>query len=555
MSTRDELIGRVVLGRYRVVRRLAKGGMGVVYLGRAEGAAGFVKPVVIKRMLTEIADDAMERMFVREARILSRLQHPGIVSVLDFGQEDGAYLLVMEYVHGFHVGRWNRYVRKVRGPMPAPLAIHIVIHVLDALHYAHTRKRSDGEPLGIVHRDVSPSNVLIDEEGHVKLLDFGIARASGDTEEYKTQDTTVKGKLAYLPPEMFQGETPSPLTDVYSCGVLLHELLIGKNEFRGSEMSETLGLVLTHQPTPVTTVRDDVPGAVDDIVARALAKHPDGRFADAEAFAQALREVRGLSEEGADALLADQVGRDFPLLPQILDCPSLIELEESWRNPPRVDPTGGTESPPPAPSSDDPTEALAAGTPRPPRRAPRLVIALASVLAVAVGGALALRSEGSSPAREVVVIQQQRGTEGGTVNDGPADAPGRATEETGDDGEAPAGAAAGEDAGEPREPRETRRVRRPSAGPDALSAAFARQSGRIQACFAQHTENLSGSPRISIRFSIDRAGHVQRAELLPAALAPTPVGQCLLGVARSTEFGPRDAPATFRIPITARRTP
>ncbi len=532
--------------------------MGIVYLARAEGAAGFVKPVVVKRMLTEMADDAMEKMFVREARILSRLQHPGVVSVLDFGREDGAYLLVMEYVHGYHLGRWNKYVGKVRGPMPAWTAIHITIHVLEALHYAHTRKRPDGEPLGIVHRDVSPSNVFIDAEGHVKLLDFGIARASGDTDEYKTKDTTVKGKLAYLPPEMFQGETPTARTDVYSCGVLLHELLIGKNEFRGHDMSQTLNLVLRHTPTPVCSVRSDVPAQIDDILARALAKHPDGRYADAEQFAQALREVRGLAEDEADSMLGAQVGKDFSGdLAEQLDVPSLEALEDAWRNPPIVDPLISTDPPPPRSRSDHPTTAHA-GPPAAPGRSPASKIAVVAVVLVAavVGGVLALEGEPSAEQPSVVVVQQDRGS----AEDDDSSAEESAGDPAGDP--APAPASAGDaDAGEPDQaaPTEGERRRTPRGprkrGGDDLSAALARKAPRIEGCFTRHTQDLSGAPRIAVRFSIDEAGRVRRAELIPGELSGTALGRCLLEVARSTEFGPRDAPATFRIPITARASP
>src|SRR5262249_51936819 len=135
----DELIGRIVLRRYRIVQRLATGGMGVIYLARSEGAKGFVKPVVIKRILPHfVGDEALTGMFAREARIMSNLSHPGSVGILDFAEEDGAYLMVLEYVHGFHLGRWHRWMRHTRDLFPIEPAIHIVISVLDAVHYAHT---------------------------------------------------------------------------------------------------------------------------------------------------------------------------------------------------------------------------------------------------------------------------------------------------------------------------------------------------------------------------------------------------------------------------------
>ena len=557
MKWRDELIGRIVLGRYRVVHRLAKGGMGVVYLGRQEGAAGFAKPVVIKHMITEIADEQMERMFVREARILSRLQHSGVVGVLDFGREDGAYLLVMEYVHGYHLGRWSRYWRDTRGPMPSTLAVHIIIHVLDALHYAHTRKRPDGEQLGIVHRDVSPSNVFLDEEGHVKLLDFGIARASGDDEEYKTQDTTVKGKLAYLPPEMFHGEPATARTDIYSCGVVLHELLVGKNEFRGTEMSDTLKLVLTHRATRLRGVRDDVSERLDDIIARALSKDSAERFPDADAFAQALRDVRGMSEDEADSALAREVARDFHGdMPERLKIPALAELDDAWRNPPRLDPRLSTD-PPAAMPSQPPTTALASHE-LPPQRKRGIPWPAAVAVVLLAGGAAAVFALRRDPASgpELVVIQQTTSRadappEAAAAGSGLGEALG------GDAGDGETEGAAGDPGAEDTETgtkRPTRPTRPPrGGGADALTRAFSRESGRIEACFGQHTQDLSGQPRLEVRFSIDPSGSVRSAELLPASVGGTALGQCILRVARNTSFPARDQPATFRIPIVARR--
>src|SRR5690606_4007917 len=173
--------GQGVMGRYRIVRRLAVGGMGVVYLARIEGAKGFVRPAVIKQMLPElVGDEELVGLFVREARILSELRHPGIVSVLDFAVEDDAPLMALEYVHGYHAGNWLKYLRRKREPFDPSLALHVVIKVLDALSYVHTRTDERGRSLGIVHRDVSPSNVLIDVDGRVRLLDFGVARVGSE---------------------------------------------------------------------------------------------------------------------------------------------------------------------------------------------------------------------------------------------------------------------------------------------------------------------------------------------------------------------------------------
>src|SRR5262245_24696603 len=214
-----DMTGTLVLGRYRVVSPLARGGMGIVFLARTEGAAGFSRPVVIKRVVPDLAgDEAAAQSFAREARILSNLQHPNIVNVIDFDEEDGAYVMVLEYVHGYNVGQWQRYLLDTGRKMPIDYAIYITTRVLDALHYAHTFTRADGTPMQIVHRDVSPGNILLDTQGNVKLLDFGIARAN-EGGEYKTRDGYFKGKLTYAAPEIYEGTAASPQSDVYSAGV------------------------------------------------------------------------------------------------------------------------------------------------------------------------------------------------------------------------------------------------------------------------------------------------------------------------------------------------
>ena len=246
----DDLIGRVLLGRYRVVRELAKGGMGVVYLARAEGAVGFVKPVVIKLVLPEHAEDQrFVGMFVREAQILSQLRHPSVVDVLEFGEQDGAYVLVLEYVRGYNLGQWSRYLLLEKRQAPIEILIQVVIDVLEALHHAHNQRHPDGSPMQIVHRDVTPSNILIDEDGRGRLLDFGVARMRGGGHEYKTQvQGGFMGKLPYTAPEIFSGGEASPRSDLYACAVVLHEALFGRNVFRGETQAATLQRVLNHPP-------------------------------------------------------------------------------------------------------------------------------------------------------------------------------------------------------------------------------------------------------------------------------------------------------------------
>ncbi|HEX2676649.1 MAG TPA: protein kinase, partial [Polyangiales bacterium] len=332
----QDLVGQTVLGRYRIVRRLARGGMGAVYLGRTEGAAGFARPVVIKRVLPSLMDDdEVAQMFVREAQVLSNLQHPNIVTVLDFGQQaDGAYLMVLEYVHGFQLAQWSEYVQKTRGLLPVDFALYIVTRVLDALHYAHTFRRGDGKAMQIIHRDVSPSNVLLNAQADVKLLDFGIARVSGDETAFVTDRSQVKGKLPYLPLESFKGADPSVQSDVYSAGVMLYELLTGTNPFLGRETAEIYAKILEVVPKSVHASRDDAPEDIDAVLGKAMHKDAAQRYASAADFASALRALRSKPEEVLASTLAAALTQDFErALPELLKVETLAVRESAWRNP------------------------------------------------------------------------------------------------------------------------------------------------------------------------------------------------------------------------------
>ena len=328
-----KLGGNLVLGRYRIVRELARGGMGMVYLGRIEGAAGFAKPVVIKRVLSHIDETAGSRaQFAREARLLSELQHPNIVGVIDFGQEDGSYLMVLEYVHGFHVGQWLKFARSTRGDLEWDYAVFVVSRVLDALHYAHTRKAADGSIRPIVHRDVSPGNVLIDLQGNVRLLDFGIARTADDGEEAKTQDGIVKGKLPYIAPEMYQSKDASVASDVYAAGVMLYQLLAGRNPFAAKDMGAIVTKVLSHTPLPISHVRPDVPPQLDGVLMRAMAKNPADRYPSASSFGRALAAQLGQPEARVADEMRAAVTVDFTdRMAAALSVASLTELDAAWR--------------------------------------------------------------------------------------------------------------------------------------------------------------------------------------------------------------------------------
>jgi eukaryotic-like serine/threonine-protein kinase len=571
------LQGQLVLGRYRVVRPLARGGMGVVYLGRVEGAAGFAKPIVIKTVIGAFGTAAeSEQLFAREARIVANLQHPNIVAVIDFGKVELSHVMVLEYVHGYHLGQWLRYVTQTRGSMPVRQAIHVVLCVLDALAFAHGVARADGKALGIVHRDVSPANVLIDARGQIKLSDFGIARSADD--EFKTQQGLFRGTLTYSAPEALEGGAASPAMDQYAAAVVLYQLLSGKNPFRGAEPPETIARVLTHVPPPVSTFCPDVPIGVEAAIGKALAKDPRMRFANVEDFARELRAgcVLWSEREAADEFAA-QIEADFngPMA-ETLGIESLTLRDASWREAQDVTPRRrvSLNSTPVAVVSagepvteenrtlkaeafDMPTVRIAvdelqelaarARSSNPPLRpaAPHRRWAWIVLAALAAGGGaaavlvLALPREGPKAA-SVVVIEKRNESES-------ADAPDSAPE-TAPPPIASAVAAAPVEGVPSAQPKAAARA--PSGtGAVPLAQAFQRQGGKIQRCFEQNPGIVQG---ISVRFQIDAAGKVQHAAVTPASVAATPLGACITGVARATTFAPQPEPVAFSIPIAAR---
>jgi serine/threonine-protein kinase len=367
LATHTDLTGRVLLGRYRIVRELAKGGMGVVYLARVEGAVGFVKPVVVKLLLPEHTEDhRIVGMFVREARILAQLRHPSLVDVLEFGEQDGGYVLVLEYVRGYHLGLWLRYLMEKKRSAPASVLLQIVIDVLDALHHAHTQLHPDGSPMQIVHRDVSPSNILLDEAGRGRLLDFGVARMRGGGHEYKTQvQGGFMGKLPYTAPEIFSGGEASPRSDLYACAVVLHESLFGRNVFRGETQAATLQRVLNHPPEALEALNASIPKGLDRVLARALSKTPTERHIDARELAMDLRRLLNEPESEVRVRLADLLKHDFGLeMSKLFNLESLADRDVAWRrlsvSSPAPDQSSEARTAP-APSNDQHNNAPALG--------------------------------------------------------------------------------------------------------------------------------------------------------------------------------------------------
>lgn len=277
------------LGRYQVINRIASGGMAEVFLAKAVGAMGFQRLVAVKLIHANFTrDEEFVKMFIDEARIAMHLHHRNIVQVFDLDKVGDTYFIAMEFVHGVNLyDLYERIASKNRWIEP-PMALYLVAEISKGLHFAHTRTGADGRPLGIIHRDISPQNVLLSFEGEVKITDFGIATAAERL--HQTAAGIVKGKYAYMAPERLKEEKVDARVDVFSVGVLLYELLVGENPFAGPSAVETIENVLGKKVPAPSERGAPVSRRLDEICLKALAKNPKDRYASGQALADAVTE-------------------------------------------------------------------------------------------------------------------------------------------------------------------------------------------------------------------------------------------------------------------------
>jgi serine/threonine protein kinase len=291
MSNEQVPLSQEVFGPYLVNERIGVGGMATVHRAKERGIEGFERIVALKRLLPHLAEDAtFVKSFVREAKLASLLQHANVVQLYELGRVGTTYFISMEYIDGRDVRRILRQARKVTGPPTINVTLSLLIQLCDALDYAHTRTDEDGTPLGIVHRDVSPSNLLVTRSGHLKVIDFGIAKAQ--SQQLRTQTGRVKGKLAYMAPEAISGKELDARSDIFSAGVIAHELLTARPLFASKNEYQTLIKVQRGDVVPPSTFNQAVPPELDAIVARALARDPDQRFYHASQMRDELHGVR-----------------------------------------------------------------------------------------------------------------------------------------------------------------------------------------------------------------------------------------------------------------------
>jgi serine/threonine protein kinase len=278
-------------GPYEVYERLGVGGMATVHRAKERGIEEFERVVALKRLLPHLAEDAsFVKAFVREAKLASMLQHVNIVQIFELGRVGSQYFISMEHIEGRDLRQVLRHARRVTGPPPIHITVGILAQLCDALDYAHSKCDENGDPLRIVHRDVSPSNLLVTNTGHLKVIDFGIAKAQAL--HAQTQTGRVKGKLAYMAPEAIGGKDLDCRSDLFAAGVIAHELLTARPLFASKNEYQTILKVQRGDILPPSTFNQACPPELDAIVLRALARNPDDRFASAAELRDELAELR-----------------------------------------------------------------------------------------------------------------------------------------------------------------------------------------------------------------------------------------------------------------------
>jgi eukaryotic-like serine/threonine-protein kinase len=272
-------------GKYLLVGELAVGGMAEIFLGVHRGLEGFQKAVVIKRVLPAYSNNpSFVQMFVDEARLAARLEHPNIIRTYEFGEVEGQYFTVMEYLPGEDLAKTLDKLAFAHQQMPFHIAAGIVANVCAGLHFAHQLTDTTGRPLGLVHRDVNPANIIVTYTGEVKLIDFGVAKTTSS----ETQAGTFKGKVAYMSPEQLLARGVDQRSDVWASGVVLWELLTGRPLFLRDNEGATLYAIMNEPIHPPSRFRARIPGDLEDIVMRALSRTPADRYDSAEEMGMAL---------------------------------------------------------------------------------------------------------------------------------------------------------------------------------------------------------------------------------------------------------------------------
>jgi serine/threonine protein kinase len=311
VSNNETLQPGMELGRYELLLPIAQGGMATVWAARLKGTRGFSKTVAVKTMLPALSDDPQfEQMFLDEARLASRIHHPNVCEILDLGEQDDFVYMVMEWVDGEALSVLGRASKKAETPIPVRVVLKIISQACLGLHAAHELKDDDGTPQQIVHRDVSPQNILVTYDGVSKVVDFGVAKAVGRSSG-ETTAGQLKGKIPYMSPEQARGGEIDRRTDIFAMGIVLYKMLTGVHPFSGDTDIVTMRNIISRPVLPPRVKNAALPRELDHLVVRCLQKEPDKRFSTMQEMSQALEQVLNSISGGTSM---DDVGSFVRLL-------------------------------------------------------------------------------------------------------------------------------------------------------------------------------------------------------------------------------------------------
>ncbi len=566
--TRADEQGALV-GRYEIITKLAVGGMGEVFLARSVGAAGFQKHVVIKKILPHLVEqESIVEALVHEAKLMVRLDHPNIVQVLDLGLEGGNYFMAMEFVHGYNLSSIIGYCAKNKRIIPATVCAHIVAEMLSGLEYIHELTESNGSKMNIVHRDVSPQNVLVSREGRIKLADFGIAKVLHEAEGALTQ--SLKGKLKYMAPEALEEGRIDQRYDLFASGIVLFEALCRAHLYRGKNDAELMKRVREARVPPVARYHKDLPGGLAVATMKSLSKDPDARFQSARAFGDALRAaIQPVTQQEAAAELRALVTElynepNFPVSKQKLpdlDSTKAVDVRPLLIQSQIESPSGSAPAITGVGSSEDREPAQLA--PAAPGRHINPLIILLTIgflgISVAVGYLLyanQYRTPPTPPPKGQVIIVEQHNRAPAPTKAEPRPKPASkpAPAATPDAAPAPDARVKARRVVRPKRPRPASRPAGPF-DPSKGAGMFRKHHRSLTRCFNKHTKESDPEIRLKVITTIRGTGAVAAVRLEPVAQNTTPMGKCVIAVARKIRYPRHDKPSvTFLQPLRVTRT-
>lgn len=551
------------VGRYSLLSKIATGGMGAVHLARLDSMQGVERFFAIKLLLPQFAEDkAVVDMFVTEARIASRITHPNVCQVYELGIERDELFICMEYLKGIPATSILK-AHKPLNPVATNVAVAIAQQVCAGLQFAHDLKDEAGNPLGIVHRDISPGNIFITTTGSVKVLDFGVVKAKDST--YKTRTGALKGKFGYMSPEQIMAEELDHRSDIFSLGICLVELLTNRRLFTRESEFTTLKAI-TENPIPTLhSMRSELPIELSNVLEKALARRADERFSSMKEFASALGEAMkdhgGIADSGQIADYVEtkftyQLGEIDKMLREVREAPALIpgSLQSGALTAKELSLAADNSESGGEGKRFAARAPVGAGFPplSPATRSARgngliLAIVFVGLGVVALAAVLLLKRDAPPAQAPRIVVEGQVQPEKALIALVP-DAS-AALEDDINIQDATAAKPRDVESVEPVQVKTKHRCEKKNSVEARNSCYVAQSSRKFTLCLSDHAVEISGTPELSLSFELNKRGQVLGVSLSPASLASTALGRCVMAVANQVRFGPQDAEIRFRIPL------